>query len=323
MTADHTTQALLELGIARLAGHSESAVLDAELLLAHVLNVPRARFRSHPEDVPAQHARSLYLELIERRARGEPLAYIVGYRDFWTLKLAVSPAVLVPRPETELLVERALALRAEPTGKVVDLGTGSGAIALALASERPRWQVTATDVSAEALAVARSNAMSHGLARVEFLQGSWFEPLAGRSFDVVVGNPPYIGADEPEMLSAALRFEPRGALTPAAHVPRIGSPGAGTPPADRPSSASSAAPRALGGAPDALSSLRAIIQAAPPYLEPGGWLLLEHGSTQATAVARELVERGFRHVRSHRDLAGHERMTEGQWPPPVTSTGPQ
>jgi release factor glutamine methyltransferase len=307
MAANHTTQALLELGTARLAGHSGSAGLDAELLLAHVLNVPRARFRSHPEDVPAQAARSLYLELIERRARGEPLAYIVGYRDFWTLKLAVSPAVLVPRPETELLVERALALRAGPTGKVVDLGTGSGAIALALASERPRWQVAATDVSAEALAVARSNATSHGLARVEFLQGSWFEPLAGRRFDLVVSNPPYIGADEPEMLSAALRFEPRGALTPA----------------NRPSIAASTAPGALAATPDALSSLRAIIHSAPPYLEPGGWLLLEHGSTQAAPVARELVERGFRHVRSHRDLAGHERMTEGQWPPPVTSTGPQ
>lgn len=285
MAANDTTQALLELGTTRLAGHSESAGLDAELLLAHVLNVPRARFRSHPEDVPAASARSLYLELIERRARGEPLAYIEGSRDFWTLKLAVSPAVLVPRPETELLVERALAVRPEVAGKVVDLGTGSGAIALALASERPQWQVTATDLSAEALAVARANAASHGLERVEFLQGSWFEPLAGRKFDAVVSNPPYIGAEEPEMASPTLRFEPRSALTPAA--------------------------------PDALACLRAIIQSAPPHLEPGGWLLLEHGSTQAAQVARELVERGFRHVRSHRDLAGHERMTEGQWPRPV------
>ncbi len=148
MAANHTTQALLQLGTARLAGHSDSAGLDADLLLAHVLNVPRARFRSHPEEVPAESARSLYLELIERRARGEPLAYIVGYRDFWTLKLAVNPAVLVPRPETELLVERALALHTEPAAKVVDLGTGSGAIALALASERPHWRVTATDVAA-------------------------------------------------------------------------------------------------------------------------------------------------------------------------------
>src|SRR5262245_32783700 len=213
MAANHTTQALLELGTARLGGASDSAGLDAELLLAHVLNVPRARFRSHPEDAVAEAPRALYLELIERRARGEPLAYIVGYRDFWTLKLAVTPAVLVPRPETELLVERALALCTKDLAKVVDLGTGSGAIALALASERPRWQIAATDASAEALAVARSNAVSHGLSRVEFLHGSWFEPLGGRKFDVIVSNPPYIGADEPELSS--LRFEPRGALTPA------------------------------------------------------------------------------------------------------------
>ena len=291
MAANHTTQALLTHGASQLAGRSDSAGLDAELLLAHVLNVPRARFRSHPEDVPAAGARALYLDLIERRARGEPHAYIVGYRDFWTLKLAVTPAVLVPRPETELLVERGLALRTESTGRVVDLGTGSGAIALALASERPGWHVTATDVSADALAVARANAASHGLSRVEFLQGSWFDPLNGRRSHLVVSNPPYIGADEPEMSSPALRFEPRGALTPPT--------------------------------PDALSCLHAIVHSAPPHLEPGGWLLLEHGSTQAAAVARALVERGFRHVRSHRDLAGHERMTEGQWPPPVTPTGPQ
>jgi release factor glutamine methyltransferase len=312
MAANHTTQALLELGAARLAGRSESADLDAELLLAHLLNVPRARFRSHPEDVPAEAVRSQYLELIERRARGEPLAYIVGYRDFWTLRLAVSPAVLVPRSETELLVERALALRGEPEGQVVDLGTGSGAIALALASERPRWRVTATDVSAEALAVARGNASRHGLVRVEFLQGSWFEPLPGRRFDLVVSNPPYIGADEPEMASPALRFEPRGALTPAAHgTPSDATSGAA------PGQARTAAGTSLAGPPralDALACLRAIVQSAPSHLEPGGWLLLEHGSTQAAQVAHELVERGFRHVRSHRDLAGHERMTEGQWP---------
>jgi release factor glutamine methyltransferase len=320
MAANHTTQALLERGTARLTGHSESAGLDAELLLAHVLNVPRARFRSHPEDVPTESAQSLYLELIERRARGEPVAYILGYRDFWTLNLAVTPAVLVPRPETELLVERALAVRGEATGKVVDLGTGSGAIALALASERPRWQVTATDASAEALAVARSNAMSHGLAHVEFLHGSWFEPLAGRKFDVIVSNPPYIGADEPEMSSPALRFEPRGALTPTVPSPASNTT-SGLAPADTPGAAPAQSHSAAGTtlaatshAPDALSCLRTIIQSAPPHLEPGGWLLLEHGSTQAAQVARELVERGFRHVRSHRDLAGHERMTEGQWP---------
>jgi release factor glutamine methyltransferase len=231
--------------------------------------------------------------------------------------------VLVPRPETELLVERALAVRPESTGKVVDLGTGSGAIALALASERRQWQVAATDLSADALEVARANAASHGLTRVEFLQGSWFEPLAGRRFDVVVSNPPYIGADEPEMSSPALRFEPRGALTPAAHIAPRGATFTTTPvasPAAASTESQSAAPgarAAQSNIPDALACLHAIIQSAPPHLEPGGWLLLEHGSMQAAAVARALVERGFRHVRSHRDLAGHERMTEGQWPRPV------
>jgi release factor glutamine methyltransferase len=249
----------------------------------------------------------------------------------------VTPAVLVPRPETELLVERALAVHGAPTGAVADLGTGSGAIALAIASERPSWQVTATDVSADALAVARANAVTHGLTRVEFLQGSWFEPLAGRRFDVVVSNPPYIGADEPEMASPALRYEPRGALTPTAQVPPQGATSRadavqplGAPPPAKPAAAEmiAAAPThsqstphgAANAAPntsDALACLRAIIQSAPPHLEPGGWLLLEHGSTQAAQVARLLVERGFRHVRSHRDLAGHERMTEGQWPGPA------
>jgi release factor glutamine methyltransferase len=188
--------------------------------------------------------------------------------------------VLVPRPETELLVERALALRADEYGQVVDLGTGSGAIALSLASERPGWQVIATDVSEEALAVARLNAHTLNLSsRVRFLRGSWFQPLAGHTFDLIVSNPPYVPADDPAMSDPALLHEPRGALTPG---------------------------------PDGLACLRAIIEAAPDYLERDGWLLLEHGATQATEVARELVARGLRHVRSHRDLAGHERMTEAQ-----------
>ena len=316
MTANHTTRDLLERGAARLVGRSDSPALDAELLLAHVLGQPRARFRSHPEDVPGAAAGARFLELIGRRERGEPLAYIVGYKHFWTLKLAVTPAVLVPRPETELLVERALALRPGPMANVVDLGTGSGAIALALASERPLWQVTATDVSADALAVARSNASALGLARVEFIEGNWLEPLGGRKFDVIVSNPPYIGVDEPEMASPALRYEPRGALTPVAHAPgaaaplpeaRVSTGAHGAEP--RPAGPGTVAPRTT-----ALASLRSIIHSAPPHLEHGGWLLLEHGSTQAAEVARELVGRGFSHVRSHRDLAGHERMTEGQWP---------
>jgi release factor glutamine methyltransferase len=285
MIRDHLLGTLLERGAQRLRisaaaqGPGATPDLDAELLLVHILGTSRARLRSHPEEAASAAQSKRYTELIERRATGEPLAYVIGRRDFWSLRLTVTPAVLVPRPETELLVERAFALRHEEFGRVVDLGTGSGAIALTLASERPIWQVVATDVSEEALAIARSNAESLDLKRVQFLQGSWFEPLVGRTFDLIVSNPPYVAEDDPAMNDPALRHEPRGALTP-------------------------------GG--DGMASLRAIIAAAPDYLERDGWLLLEHGSDQAAEVTRELVARGLRHVRSHRDLAGHERMTEAQ-----------
>jgi len=285
MTRDHLLGTLLERGAQRLRisaaaqGPGATPDLDAELLLVHILGTSRARLRSHPEEAASAAQSKRYTELLERRATGEPLAYVIGRRDFWSLRLTVTPAVLVPRPETELLVERALALRHEEFGRVVDLGTGSGAIALTLASERPGWQVAATDVSEEALAIARTNAESLDLKRVQFLHGSWFEPLVGRTFDLIVSNPPYVAEDDPAMQDPALRHEPRGALTP-------------------------------GG--DGMASLRAIIAAAPDYLERDGWLLLEHGSDQAAEVTRELVARGLRHVRSHRDLAGHERMTEAQ-----------
>ena len=294
MTGNHTAGELLAMGSARLAASgSDTPHLDAEVLLAHVRGHARARLKSHPEELVDAAASMRFRALIERRAAREPLAYLIGCKDFWTLRLAVTPAVLVPRPETELLVERALALRPEGSARVVDLGTGSGAIALALASERREWQVTATDVSDEALTVARSNAANLGLTRVEWLRGSWFEPLGRRRFDLIVSNPPYIGAGEPELAAAELCSEPRGALSPGE---------------------------------DALASLRAIVQGAPDHLEHGGWLLLEHGARQAADLARELVVRGFRHVRSLRDLAGHERTTEAQWghsPPagtPITPT---
>jgi release factor glutamine methyltransferase len=186
----------------------------------------------------------------------------------------------VPRPETELLVERALALLPFTAQRALDLGTGAGVIGLALAHERREWQVTASDISAAALAVAMRNAQDLKLDAVEFIPGSWFEPLAGRRFDLIVSNPPYVAADDTALLAADLRHEPRIALTPGA---------------------------------DALSELRHIVRAAPEHLARGGWLVLEHGATQANEVSRELVVRGFRHVRSQRDLAGHERMTEAQW----------
>jgi release factor glutamine methyltransferase len=280
MAAPLTTLHLLAAAARTLAVSSDTPELDAQLLLAHALATSRSRLQSHPEEERSDSERAAYESLIERRARGEPVAYITGYKEFWSLRFAVNQAVLVPRPETELVVERALALIGARAVRVLDLGTGAGAIALALAHERPNWRITATDASEAALEVARSNAVALGFSAVKFASGSWFEPLAEQRFDLIVSNPPYIGEDDPALLQAALRYEPKSALTP-------------------------------GG--DALADLRRIIRAAPAHLERGGWLLLEHGAAQAAEVARELVVRGFRHVRSQRDLAGHERMTEAQW----------
>lgn len=260
---------------------------EAQWLMAACLRTGRAGLvtaASQPIDPGTlQQARAW----ARRRAAGEPLAYLAGHREFWSLDLEVGPEVLVPRPETEGLVERALqhgdaraAAAAHPPA-VVDLGTGSGAIALSIARERPHWPVLATDASSGALAVARRNALKHGLSRVEFRLGDWFAPVTGRRFDLVLSNPPYVAAEDPAMHSDSLRFEPRMALTP------------GT---------------------DALAALRAIVAAAPGHLLPEGWLLLEHGATQGGAVRDLLVARGFRHVGSLPDLAGHERVTEGQWP---------
>jgi release factor glutamine methyltransferase len=282
-----TMAALLAAGTRRLEevllarDPNATPALDAELLLAHASGAARARLRSHPEEIAGADARARFLAFIERRATGEPVAYIIGRKGFWTLELSVNPSVLVPRPETELIVERALELQPDTEADVADLGTGSGAIALALASLRPRWRVVATDLSAAALAVARGNAAALGLARVEMVQGDWLACLRGRVFHLLLSNPPYVAPEDPVLRDPELMHEPRLALVAAQ---------------------------------DGLAALRAIIGDAPDHLEPGGWLLLEHGAGQAAAVARALVARGFAQVRSHCDLAGRERMTEGQWP---------
>ncbi len=237
MTAPLTVEALLGRGIRRLAQIAVPAPnpgFDAQLLLAHALCTSRTQAMMHPERLADTAQAGRYETLIERRAAGEPLAYILESKEFWSLALKVGPAVLVPRPETELLVERALALHAHPAGRIADLGTGSGAIALALAAERPGWTLVATDISAAALGVARANAVALDLQRIEFLQGSWFAPLRARTFDLVVSNPPYVAADDPAMDDPALKHEPRMALTPG---------------------------------PDALACLREIARSAPEYLE--------------------------------------------------------
>jgi release factor glutamine methyltransferase len=255
---------------------------DAEILLAWCWQKSRPQLlMSATEPVPADVVAS-FTGLCRRRAEGVPVAYLLGRREFWSMEFAVNPAVLVPRPETELLVERVLELLTADVASVADLGTGSGAIAIALAHERPAWRVIGTDVSAAALAVARDNGTRLAHDRVEWLIGDWFAPLKGLKFDALISNPPYIATNDPVLSQDGLRHEPRGALTPGD---------------------------------DGTSALTTLINGAPKHLLPGGWLVLEHGATQAEMLRSMLVARGFTHVTSHRDLAGHERVTEGKLAP--------
>jgi len=279
-----STASLLPIGAALNQGRESlaalsSARLDAELLLAHVLRCARSALLRDAESALGSALQAHYFALIARRAHGEPLAYLTGEREFWSLSLRVTPAVLVPRPETELVVERALALLGPEPAHIADLGTGSGAIALALAQERPRWQVTATDQSAVALEVAAQNAHALGLGSVRFLQGNWFAPLSGERFDLIASNPPYIAEGDPALLDAALQHEPQSALI---------------------------------SGPRGLTALTQIIHEAGTYLLPGGYLVLEHGADQAAAVRAALVDAGYANVGSHRDLAGHERVSEAR-----------
>jgi release factor glutamine methyltransferase len=261
-----------------------AALREAEALVLASLGLPRSTLYADPERALSLIEQAKISHWLHRRRDGEPLAYLLGEREFWSLTLTVSPAVLVPRPETELLVERALlhgdALEAAGLGlpTVLDLGTGSGAIAIAIAHERPGWRVTAVERSGEALAIARQNAARHAVG-LELLQGDWFAPVAGRRFHVIAANPPYVAADDPVLQGDSLRHEPRAALTPGD---------------------------------DGFADLAHLAATAPRYLAPAGSLLLEHGTTQGARLRAELVARGFRHVVSHRDLAGHERVTEGR-----------
>jgi release factor glutamine methyltransferase len=270
----HTATLLLERS-------SASARLDAELLLEYVTGLSRTDFRAAPERALPAAAGWSFQQLIRRRLQGEPVAYIRGHQEFWSLLLEVTPAVLIPRPETELVVERALALLRPDAKEMADLGTGSGAIALAVASERPSLQIMAVDACADALEIAKRNAARLQLGTVRFERGSWFAPLAGRRFDVVAANPPYIARGDVDLAAEVSRFEPEIALI---------------------------------AGPTGLEAIEQIVAQAGAHLAPGGWLILEHGWTQAGAVRERLVRSGFAHVRSHADLAGHERVTEGSLP---------
>jgi release factor glutamine methyltransferase len=264
-----------------------SAVLDAQVLLGHALGRSRSELLIHAEELVAPEKLSDFEQAVQRRAEGEPLAYIIGRREFWSLELQVSPAVLVPRPETELVVERCLALGGDPNAAMADLGTGSGAIALALAWERRGWCITATDRSEAALAIARSNARALDINNVRFVAGDWFKALAGQRFDLIASNPPYVAAADPALSDPALRHEPLGALASGA---------------------------------TGLEDLTDLVAGAPEHLHSEGWLVLEHSPGQAEDLAELLVAQGFRHVRCHADLAGLARVTEAQRPPDASLT---
>lgn len=267
--------------VAELLGGSPLPRAEARRLLQEILGLGRAYLAAHPEQSlsPGETARFRALEA--RRQQGEPLAYLVGFREFYGLEFRVSDAVLIPRPETELLVDLALE-RTEAEADLLDLGTGSGAVAVAVAHARPRARIVAVDCSPAALAVARENAgrLLPARAPVEFVESDWFAALGARRFDIVVANPPYVAADDPHLSQGDLRFEPQPAL--------------------------------VGGS-DGLDAIRAIVAAAPGFLRGGGWFLLEHGYDQAAACRELLSVRGFGEVASMRDLAGIERVSGGRW----------
>ncbi len=253
---------------------------DAEQLLAHVLRRPRSWLFAHGDESLDAQASADFAALLARREAGEPVAYLTGRRGFWRFDLQVTADTLIPRPETELLVELALALLPPDTpARVADLGTGSGAIALAIAHERPRATVIATDASDRALAVAARNAQALGLTNLDFRHGDWMTPLGNERFALIASNPPYIADGDPHL--AALRHEPRKALTSGA---------------------------------DGLDDIRRIVARAPAHLLSGGWLLLEHGFDQGGAVRGLLQAAGFVDVATHQDLEARDRITLGRLP---------
>lgn len=273
---------LIDEGAARLRRIADDPRHEAEILLGAALGRPRSYLLAHAEEpVLDCEATDRYEAHVTRRSHGEPIAYILGEKEFWSLPLVVGPGVLVPRPETELVVERALVhLPDDAERTVLDLAAGSGAVALAIARERPRSRVVGTDVSPVAIGIARINAARLEAGTVEFRAGEWFAPVAGQSFDLIASNPPYIAEGDPRVEPSVGRYEPHGALF---------------------------------AGPSGLEALRIIIATAPRHLSPGGWLVVEHGDAQGAAVRGLLQAAGFVSIATYPDLAGRDRCTEGQF----------
>ncbi len=272
---------LIESASQQLKEISDSPRLDAEILLAHSLGKNRSWLMTWPETTPDKAQLQQFQQLLQQRLQGQPIAHLTGEREFWSLPLQVTADTLIPRPDTELMVEQILAhYPAEPAIQLLDLGTGSGAIALALAHERPGWQITASDQSEAALQVAQRNAERLGL-NVEFRHSDWFSALPGRSFDVIASNPPYIAQADPHLSQGDVRFEPLSALA---------------------------------SGDDGLDAIRHICATAPGFLQPGGQLFIEHGYDQKAEILDIFRKNHFHSIQQHHDLAGNPRLTSGILP---------
>lgn len=281
MPPETSLQQLLQDAAQRLQPVSDSARLDAEILLSLVLGRNRSYLHTWPERTLSDEQQQRFLALVERRARGEPIAYITGRRGFWDMELKVTPDTLIPRPETERLVELALErIPQDAHWQILDLGTGSGAIALAIARQRPHCQLLATDLTAEALAVAEENARTLGVGNIRFLHSHWFDNLGTDRFEMIVSNPPYIHPQDPHLEQGDVRFEPISALRSAS---------------------------------DGLADIQAIARGARDYLAAPGWLLLEHGYDQGPAVAQLLMGLGYHEVCVYKDLGTNDRICAGRW----------
>ena len=277
----NSVQHWLDWGCQQLAGHSDSAQLDSEVLLCHCLQKTRSYLRTWPDAaLHAQHS-SAYQQVIQQRQGGLPVAYLLGEREFWSRPFTVSPEVLIPRPDSELLIERALQhIAPQQSARLIDLGTGSGMLAITLAAERPQLSIIAVDQSPAALAIAQANAARHGVQQIEFIHSDWFAAVPAQHFDIVLSNPPYIDPDDPHLQQGDVRFEPRAALVSA----------------DK-----------------GLHDLTRIADHARHYLADNGLLLLEHGYNQAPALLERLSALNYQHIACHTDLAGNPRVTAATW----------